>query len=207
MRSLRVVAVLASAAVLAGLAVLAGAGCDGVRSDPLPPPVTADPVETYRIVPGDRLVIDGGKHPEVSKEIAYVDQQGSISMLYIGKVMAAGKTKSELEKEIDARYRSTGQFTDSQVSITVATLFYFVDGEVAKVGRRQYIRQITLYQAIVEAGGFTNFANRDKVRVLRTHPDGTSSVYVINVARIMVGKDADTFVVLPEDRIIVPRGY
>jgi protein involved in polysaccharide export with SLBB domain len=193
--------------VLVGLVVMLGAGCSRVKSDPLPPPVTEDPVETYRIAPGDVLSIDGGKNPQVTKEQAYVDQEGFVSLLYLGKVKASGKTKSELERDIDNAYREAETFTDSQVSVTVLTLYYFIDGQVQSRGRRQYVRQVTLYQAIVEAGGFSEYADRGDVRVLRPQPDGTVKVYVINCRRIMDGRDADSFVVRPNDTILVPRGY
>ena len=191
--------------VLLLLALSAVAGC-GPGSDPLPPPLSADPIETYKIVPGDVLAIDGGKNPTMSKDVR-VDEQGFINLIYLGKVEAAGKTKSEVESEVDAAYEESGYFTDSQVSITVATLFYYMDGHVRLRGRKRYIRQMTLYQAIVDAGGFTEYANQGKVRVLRPQPDGEVSVYVINLRRIMIGRDPDTFVVRPNDTIFVPRGY
>jgi polysaccharide export outer membrane protein len=168
--------------------------------------VSADPIETYKIVPGDVLTVDGGKNPTVTKEVR-VDEQGFINLIYLGKVEAAGKTKSEVENEVDAAYEEAGYFTDSQVSITVITLFYYMDGHVRQRGRKRYMRQMTLYQAIVDAGGFTEYANQSKVRVLRPQPDGEVSVYVINCRRIIIGRDPDTFVVRPNDTIFVPRGY
>jgi protein involved in polysaccharide export with SLBB domain len=191
---------------IVGLVVVLGAGC-GVKSDPLPPPASEDPVETYRIAPGDVLQIDGGRNPQISKMEAHVDQEGFVSLIYIGKVEAAGKTKSELERDIDAAYQDTETFTDSQVSVTVLTLYYFIDGHVHSRGKHRYVRQTTLYQAIVESGGFTEYADRGDVRVLRPQPDGTVKVYVINCRAIMTGDKPDSFVVLPNDSIIVPRGY
>jgi polysaccharide export outer membrane protein len=191
--------------VLLVLAFVAAAGC-GPRSDPLPPPVSADPIETYLIVPGDVLSIDGGKNPTVTRDVR-VDEQGFVNLIYLGKVEAAGKTKSELEHEIDAAYVDSGYFADSQVSVTVATLFYYVDGQVRTRGRKRYVRQTTLYQAIVDAGGFTEYASQGKVRVLRPQPNGKVSLYIINCHRIMIGRDPDTFVVRPNDTIFVPRGY
>jgi protein involved in polysaccharide export with SLBB domain len=187
------------------LALALAAGC-APKSDPLPPPVTADPVETYQVVPGDVLSIDGGKNPATTRDVR-VDEGGFINLIYLGKVKVAGKTKSQIESEIDTAYEESGYFTDSQVSVTIVTLFYFIDGHVAVRGRKSYIRQITLYQAIVQAGGFTEYANRSKVRVLRPQPDGQVKVYVINCRRIMIGLDPDTFVVRPNDTILVPRGY
>lgn len=195
--------------VVVAFMALTGVACNGrVKSERWTPQQEdqRDPIETYRIVPGDVLAIDGGKNPAVTKEVR-VDEEGLINLIYLGKIKAADKTKSELEREIDAAYMESGFFTESQVSVTVATLFYYTDGQVRARGRKRYMRQITLYQAVVDAGGFTEFANRGKVRVLRPQPDGTVKVYVINCRRVMTGRDPDSFVVRPNDTIFVPRGY
>jgi len=197
---------LAVVAVFVALGVLLGAGCGGVKSDTLPEPREGDPIETYRIVPGDVLNVDGGKNPSVSKDVR-ADEQGYINLLYLGKLKAAGKTKSELEADIDQAYKESGQFTDSQVSVTVLTLSYYVDGQVMRRGQKPYVREIRVYQAVIDAGGFGMFANTAKVRVLRPQKGKDPLVYVINCKRIMTGEDPDSFVVLPNDTIYVPRGY
>jgi protein involved in polysaccharide export with SLBB domain len=196
---------LAVAVVLTVLVIWLGAGCGG-PTPTAPPTPGGDPVETYRIVPGDVIRIEGGKNPAINKD-ARVDEQGYASLIYLGKVKAAGKTKSELEADIDQAYKDSGQYTDSQVSVTVMTLYYYVDGQVAHRGQINYVREIHLYQAIVDAGGFATYANPNKVRVLRPQEGKEPLVYVINCRRIMTGKDPDSFVVLPNDTIFVPRGY
>lgn len=193
--------------VLLAVGVLIGGGCGVTPQGDLPAVATDNPIDTYLIAPGDVLSIDGGKNPDVSKEQIRVDEEGNINLIYIGKVKAAGLTKSKLEADIDQRYRDAGQFADSQVSIAVLTLAYYVDGQVQNRGQKGYVRQITLYQAIVDAGGFTEYANKAKVRVLRPQPDGSVKRYVINVKRVMSGHDPDSFVVRPNDTIFVPRGY
>jgi polysaccharide export outer membrane protein len=198
---------LAVAALFTVLVAGLGVGCGGVRPDPLPEPRGGDPVEAYRIVPGDVLSIEGGKNPEISKNAARVDEQGYVNLLFLGRVKAAGKTKSELEADIDQAYKESGQFADSQVSVTVMTLYYYVDGQVRSRGQRNYVREIHLYEAIVDSGGFDTYANPAKVRVLRPQEGKEPLVYVINCRRIMAGKDPDSFVVLPNDTIFVPRGY
>jgi len=193
--------------VLLAVGVLIGGGCGVTPQGDLPAVATDNPIDTYLIAPGDVLSIDGGKNPDVSKEQIRVNEEGNINLIYIGKVKAAGLTKSKLEADIDQRYRDAGQFADSQVSIAVLTLAYYVDGQVQNRGQKGYVRQITLYQAIVDAGGFTEYANKAKVRVLRPQPDGSVKRYVINVKRVMSGHDPDSFVVRPNDTIFVPRGY
>jgi len=197
---------LAVVLVLVALAALLVGGCTP-KSDPWEPEIGRDPIETYRIAPGDVLRIEGGKNPELSRDEARIDEEGFVNLLFLGKVKAAGKTKSELERDIADAYKEGGHFTDPQVSVTVLTLFYFVDGQVRQRGRKMYVRQITLFQAIIDAGGFTEYGNRAKVRVLRPQPGKKPLVFVINCKPIMTGAAADNFVVRPNDTIYVPRGY
>lgn len=163
-----------------------------------------DPVWNYRIVPGDVLGIEGGKNVELSKESVRVDEQGHINLLYIGKIEASGKTKTELEKGINDAYREAETIGEPQVTVTVLTLFYYVDGQVRMPGKRQYLRETSIYRAIVEAGSFTEFAAPSRTLLLRQGRD-VLYVYEINVSRIMKGKDPDDVVILPNDVIRVPK--
>ena len=83
----------------------------------------------------------------------------------------------------------------------------YVSGEVVKVsgielGERE---SISVAQALTEVGGFTQFAVRDKVKVLRPVL-GTNrrAEIVIDLKRIFEGKDID-FPLLPNDLLYVPR--
>ena len=193
--------------VALALLLLVGASCMPDRAaitpgEPEPP--KGNPVTNYRIVPGDMLTIEGGKHQELSKESLRVDEKGEINLLYIGKIEATGKTKGEIEEAINEAYRELGKYEDPQVSVSVLTLFYYVDGQVRVPGKKQYLREITLYRAIVDAGGFTEFSAPSRVRLLRPTADGITEVYKINVTRIMQG-GPDTVVILPNDVIRVPK--
>jgi protein involved in polysaccharide export with SLBB domain len=169
-----------------------------------PPKVEGNPVDLYRMVPGDVLAIDGGAEENLSKESVRVDESGDVNLLYIGKVKAEGRTKSELEDAINEAYRESGQYEDPQVTVTVLTLYYYVDGQVYNAGRKQYVRQITIYRAIVDAGGFTEFAAPSRVRLIRQTPKGETKVYAINVRKMMRGAPDDV-VILPNDIIRVPK--
>jgi polysaccharide export outer membrane protein len=150
------------------------------------------------------LSIEGGTNKELSQDAARVDELGQINLLYVGKLDAAGKTARELEETINEAYKASGQYGDAQVTVSVLTLFYFVDGQVRVPGKKQYLREITVYRALVDAGGFTEFAAPARVTLMRPLPDGRNSVYKINVTRIMRG-GPDRVIVLPNDVIRVPK--
>jgi polysaccharide export outer membrane protein len=83
----------------------------------------------------------------------------------------------------------------------------YVSGEVGKVGAIEFGARetISVSQALTEAGGFTQFATRNKVRILRP-VTGTARRHEIDIdlKRVFEGKDND-FPLLPNDVLFVPR--
>jgi len=83
----------------------------------------------------------------------------------------------------------------------------YVSGEVTKVAGIELGERdtISVTQALTEAGGFTQYADRDKVRILRP-VTGTNrrAEILIDTKRIFEGKDID-FPLLPNDVLYVPR--
>lgn len=83
----------------------------------------------------------------------------------------------------------------------------YVSGEVAKAGAIEFGARdtISVSQALTEAGGFTLYASRNKIRVLRPIPGATRRAeIVIDLKRVFEGKDND-FPLLPNDVLYVPR--
>ena len=83
----------------------------------------------------------------------------------------------------------------------------YVNGEVGKVSAIELAERdsISITQALTEAGGFTQFAIRDHVRVLRPVVGTTRRAeIVIDMKRVYEGKDVD-FPLLPNDVLFVPR--
>lgn len=83
----------------------------------------------------------------------------------------------------------------------------YVSGEVGKVSAIELAERdsISITQALTEAGGFTQFAIRDHVRVLRPILGTTRRAEIdIDMKRVYEGKDID-FPLLPNDVLYVPR--
>jgi len=83
----------------------------------------------------------------------------------------------------------------------------YVSGEVGRVSAIELAERvsISITQALTEAGGFTQFAIRDHVRVLRPVMGTTRRAeIVIDMKRVYEGKDVD-FPLLPNDVLYVPR--
>jgi protein involved in polysaccharide export with SLBB domain len=130
-----------------------------------------------------------------------IHDNGTITLLHNQEFKALGKTPGELEKDIWKCYVPRFYpYMTVTVTPTSATRFYYVDGEVMRRDRQVYISRITVLKAIASAGGFTDFANKRKVKLTRVN--GRTSV--INCIKAIDHPELD-LEVFPGDRIWVPR--
>lgn len=91
-----------------------------------------------------------------------VDENGMVKFRFIGSVRAAGRTLAELEREIELEYTERQKiYREVFVRVNVPYTFYFIGGEVRQPGRYPISGRVTLSQAIVAAGNFTEWARRD----------------------------------------------
>ncbi|HEY5895571.1 MAG TPA: polysaccharide biosynthesis/export family protein [Chthoniobacterales bacterium] len=133
-----------------------------------------------------------------------IDNDGNLKLAYIGKVSVVGKTAGQAADFIESIYKN--QQIYSNPTITVSTLntsprFVNVGGEVRNVSRVPYTTDLTLLSAINAAAGFTEFANRKKVRLIRG-----KEVRIIDCTKIMVNPELD-IPVLPGDQIYVEQSW
>ncbi len=80
---------------------------------------------------------------------------------------AEGKTTAELSSEIADAYRSQRIYTNPVVIVIPEERFVNVGGEVRGPSRVIYTPDATVMSTINSCGGFTEYANRRAVRVLR----------------------------------------
>lgn len=81
---------------------------------------------------------------------------------------------------------------------------FYIRGEVARPGSYFMERDMTLMKAISVAGGFSQFANRKAIELLRARDAGGQEKLVVNLKAIEDGKRED-IALQPNDVIIVPR--
>ena len=185
--------------ILAVLTVCAtSAGCRGTTPVFKDVPVQAVPLEAqsqsdHRVIrPGDSIIIVLSFSGE--PEHLRVHENGTLTLPSLGTTVAAGKTFAELRKELETKYpqlRRRHRHHD---------LIYEVRGEVQYPGPKPHAPAgISLPQAIETAGGFTKFANQNKVVVVRR--DGRTEIIRLNG----FSPDAPELRVFPGDSITVKR--
>lgn len=156
---------------------------------------------------GDQIEIRlGGVPPEEISQISgqyQVDGEGFVNMPHIGKIRAAGVTQAALQAAIEKSYRSHKIYTNPTITVSVASTARFVNvgGDVRSPRRVEYTPDLTILSAINACGGFTEYADQKKVRLLR---DGTVSIHNIKEVRSDPTKDVK---LKPGDSIEVPQSF
>jgi protein involved in polysaccharide export with SLBB domain len=130
-----------------------------------------------------------------------IKDDGTITLHLDKTFKAAGLSRGELEKKIRDCYVPSYY---KQMTVTVkhqdSTRWYYVNGEVRAPNRQIYAGRITVIKAIASVGGFTDFANKKKVKLTRV--DGRTQV--INCVKALENPSLDPEV-FPGDTIHVPR--
>ena len=155
----------------------------------------------YVIGVEDALSINVWKHDELSSQVL-VRPDGTITMPLIGDLIARGKTPTLLRQEMAKRFQEYVRLEASEITIQVTQVNSYrftVSGEVAQPGTVQARSYMTVAQAIAQRGGFTRFAERNKVVLTRRSPDG-------KVKRIPIAYDFIENGTHPEMNIVMLAG-
>jgi polysaccharide export outer membrane protein len=174
------------------------------------PPAAAADTKAPEVSPGyivgesDVIRVNVWKEPEVSQTVV-VRTDGSISLPLINEVKVAGMTPMQIQVLVAEKLKS---FLNSpQVTVTVTEIHSkkaFITGEVARPGGYSLNTETTVLQLIAQAGGFTVFAKRDGIVVLRIE-DGKAVRLHFKYKEVVHGKNTEQNIALhPGDTVVVP---
>jgi len=171
----------------------------------LTPCLHAQEKETYIIGGGDVLDITTWKEPDFSREEILVKIDGNISFPLVGEIQAEGKTTLQLQNTIEKML--TEYVASPTVTVTVRSTgskMFYILGEVVNTGEYPLTKHLTVLQAFALAGGFTEWASKKEIILLR-NVDGNEQALTINYKNILKGKDYSQNVkIQANDTIIVP---
>ncbi|GMT42810.1 MAG: hypothetical protein IEMM0002_1221 [bacterium] len=178
---------------------------NAAAADPAAQPILEE--TEYVIGPEDVLEISVWKNEDLTK-VVLVRPDGMITLPLVGDLRAADRTPSELRDVIIERlkqYQKT--VTVSVILQEVNSYRIFIVGQVVAPGTYQLRRRTTLVQAIALAGGFNEFASKNKIVVIR-EKSGDKKTQKIKVRFkdiVNVKKDNDNnLILIPGDTIFVP---
>lgn len=157
------------------------------------------PASNAQLRPGDSLSIALQGVPDASTNQVQIDDQGLISLPFIGTLTAAGASTAELSQRIRETYVAKKIYTTVDVSVSVTERFVYVGGEVQRPGRIIWTPDLTVAKAIQSAGGFSLYAKETAVNLVREN-----NAYTIDV-RLAQKSPAQDPRLVPGDSLQVSR--
>ncbi len=192
------------AATLLGLSL--GVGC---ASPTHPQPASPDrtpghsssdaSIDEIRV--GEKITVYITDIPRPYTHQQQVREDGTIQLPLDVVVVAAGKRKNELQEEIRKAYVPKF-YNRCTVVVETEERFIYVDGQVRQPGRYAFTGEMTVLRAISVAGGFTEFANKKNVTLIR--PGGKKITVDCKRAEQDPRYDVPIF---PGDSVLVKRKF
>ena len=167
-------------------------------------PAPAEEVLAYSVAPGDVLRIAVWKEPELSGDV-FVRLDGMITVPLVGDIRASGKTTGQIAAEVREGLRPFLETPQVTVTVTQAvSARFYVIGEVTTSGAFPLTGRITVLQALALAGGFREFAKRERIVVIR-ETRGERRAIPFNFRDLEAGTNLEqNIVVQAGDTVIVP---
>lgn len=175
------------------------AGCESTPQTGAANPRLPDAVSAASLRPGDSLIVTLQGVPDPSSNQVQIDDQGLITLPFIGPLMAAGTTTATLSQRIRETYLEKKIYTAVDVSVSVTERYVYVGGEVIRPGRIIWTPDLTVTKAIQSAGGFTLYAKEARLSLVRDRV-----AYPIN-AQVAEKNPAEDPRLMPGDSIQVPK--
>jgi polysaccharide biosynthesis/export protein len=164
----------------------------------------------FLLGPEDELEITVWGNKDLTRATV-IRPDGLVSMPIIGDVQAAGLTADALAQRIADRLKQY-LATNPSVSVSVKAInsySVYVLGEVARPGKFQLKSYITVLQAISMAGGFTDYAKKNSLQVLRITENGDHKRQEVHIPirydDVVAGRGEPGNIVLHSgDTVVVP---
>jgi polysaccharide biosynthesis/export protein len=195
--------------VLLGIGAGLFACTAAVGSAEEPPAATpkAAAAPEYRIGPGDQLEIFVFNQPELSVKVP-VRPDGLISSPLVENMQAAGRTPSELAREME---KTLAQFVRSPtVNVIVTSFVGTYDAQIRVVGQAanpqslSYRAGMTLLDVMIAVGGLGKFAAGNRAKIVR-NIDGKSTEIKVKLNRLLDGDVKSNVEMRPGDVLIIPE--
>lgn len=172
------------------------------------------PDDKYKLRVGDKVAFQILEDRDLPKSLVVADS-GELDIPYIGRVPARDKTCKQLAEECKALLEKEYYYRATVIiALDVANRLLgrvYVWGQVRNQGPIDIAvnENLTAGKAILRAGGFSDFANKKKVKVVRGGGSGGETAgkqsFELNMTAILEeGKTEQDVLLQPDDFIIVP---
>ncbi|MRX06457.1 sugar ABC transporter substrate-binding protein [Pseudoduganella sp. FT25W] len=188
------------------MALLGGCAHRVSLSDTPAAPLQGD----YQIGAGDVVNINVWRNPEVSLSVP-VRPDGKITTPLVEDLQAAGKTSTELARDIE---KALSKYIQQPLVTVIVTSFVGpygqqirVIGQAARPQALAYRQGMSLMDVLIAVGGITDFAAGNKANIIRT-VDGQRQMVPVRLQDLLRDGDISANVaVLPGDILVIPEGW
>ncbi len=194
--------------VMAGIALMLVAACAEVPREALEEigrPLPKD----FLLGPEDVVEVTVWRNQDLSRTVV-VRPDGMISLPLIGDVQASGLTASGVGEKISKRLSEYKENPSVSVSVKeINSYSIFVVGEFVRPGKYSLKSYTTVLQAVSLAGGFNQYASKNRMAVMRTIRHGAADERQVRIPvrydDLVMGKgEVGNFRLLSGDTIVVP---
>lgn len=133
-----------------------------------------------------------------------VDQQGNIRVPTLGKINVLGLTVEEVQENVEKELLAQYFKAEANIFVTVklAGIRYTTLGEIGTGSQVVYKEQVTIMEAVANAGGITEFGDMTDVKIIRQYPGGREQVHSIDLTSISATQ-SPYYYIQPNDLILV----
>jgi polysaccharide biosynthesis/export protein len=163
----------------------------------------------FLLGPEDLVEVNVWRNQDLSRT-AVVRPDGMISLPLIGDVQASGFTAAQVGEKISKRLAEFKENPSVSVSVKeINSYVIYVVGEVVHPGKFPLKSYATVLQGVSLAGGFTQYASKNKMAVMRSLHNGEGVERQVRIPvrydDLIMGKgEVGNFRLLSGDTVVVP---
>ena len=151
---------------LFALLVFAALACGGCQTLQPPLPNPPGPKTAVRLSPGDTIKVSYADET-VPDQTQKIRRDGKVSLPLIGEVTAAGKRTIDFQNELVSLYEPKLENSEVLVTLESGAATVTVSGFANRPGTFTFDRPTTVYQAIMEAGGVSDYGSPSNIHLTR----------------------------------------
>jgi polysaccharide export outer membrane protein len=176
-------------------------------ADPVAPSEPSAVTPDYRIGPGDTLKVSVFQNEDLTTTLP-VRPDGKISTPLVEDMVAVGKTPSQLARDMEVALSQYIKAPKVSVVVTVALSVYSqvkVIGQVKTPQSLPYHDGMTVLDAVLAAGGLTQFAAGNRARLVRKDNGSQTEIGIKLDNLLNKGDTKQDLPLKPGDILVVPE--
>ncbi len=196
---------LSPSSCLFALLVFAALACGGCQTSLPPLPNPPGPKTTVRLSPGDTIKVSYSDE-SVSDQTQKIRRDGKVSLPLIGEVTASGKRIIDFQNQLVSLYEDQLENSGLVVTLESGAVGVTVSGFANKPGKFSFDRPTTVFQAIMEAGGVSDYGSLRNIHLTRII-SGEQRTETINLRPAIRGEPTKPKYVQDGDVIYISRSW